>query len=220
MKLLLPALASLTLTFGAAAQTHFGAMPGERSSTMLAAFDMKAFTSPGWLVVNYGQPTWKAEYDAMADALKGKTARLGKDFWTTLEASCDLTLGTTKVPAGYYYLAIKCSTKGDWSLLLLDSAEARKQKLLPSMTEKIVSDGLVKSILEVPMTHAKPAQSADKMMMTLTADDSKLGHGNFSITWGTHQVSAPVACDIPADTKKDHPKDAPGAKKEAAPAKK
>ena len=220
MKLLLPTLASLALTFGAAAQTQTFAMPGERGSTMLAAFDMTTFTSPGWLVVNYGQPTWKAEYDAMADQLKGKTARLGKDFWTTLEASVDLTLGTTKVPAGYYYLAIKCSTKGDWSLLLLDSAEARKQKLLPNMTEKIVNEGLVKSILEVPMTHAKPEQSAEKMTMTLTSDDSKLGHGNFSITWGTHQVSAKVACEIPADTKKGHTKDASGDKKEAAPAKK
>lgn len=213
MKLLLPVVTSLALTFGAAAQTQAFAMPGERASTMLAAFDMKDFSSHGWLVVNYGQPTWKAEYDAMADQVKGKAARLGKDFWTTFEASVDLTLGTTKIPAGYYYLAIKCSTKGDWSLLLLDSAEVRKQKLLPNKTEEIVSSGKVKSILEVPMTHAKSEKTVEKMSMELTSDPKKLGNGTFTISWGTHQVTANVACEMPAETKKADVKDAAGEKK-------
>ena len=220
MKFLLPTLTSVVLACGAIAQTQTFAMPGERGSSMLAAFDMSNFTSPGWVVVNYGQPTWKPEYEAMADKLKGKSARLGKDFWTTLEASVDLTLGTTKVPAGYYYLAIKCSTKGDWSLLLLDSAEARKHKLLPNMTEKIVAEGTVKSILEVPMTYAKTEKTVEKMTLTLTADEGKLGSGSFAIAWGPHQVSANVACEIAADAKKGNTKDAAGDKKEAAPAKK
>src|SRR5262245_56274783 len=67
----------------------------------------------GMICVQYGQPTWKAEYDGMLEKLKGKQLRLGKDFWTTFNTTVALDVGGTAVPAGAYYLGLTCGADGN-----------------------------------------------------------------------------------------------------------
>jgi hypothetical protein len=207
-KLLLPPLAALALGLAVPAQLQTFAMSSERASTMLAAFDTTNFTSPGWATITYGQPVWKADYDAMAEKLKGQAARLGKDNWTTFEASVDVKFGSTKVPAGSYCLAIACSKGGEWSLLFLNTADILKDKMMPHMTTDLIAAGKAKPVVTVPLTEAKAEKSAEKLTIEFASDNKAIGSGSLSITWGMHKVTTPVACEIAADPKKAEAKDA------------
>src|SRR6185436_12892626 len=63
----------------------FGGTAPRMAATRL--FFGPQFSLKGMVCVQYGQPTWKPEYDAKLESLKGKNLRLGKDFWTTFNTS-------------------------------------------------------------------------------------------------------------------------------------
>jgi hypothetical protein len=177
----------------ASAQKFRGmAFPGERASTTLAMFN-DDFTVGYMASIQHGQPEWQDEYDGMMDKLKGKTNRLGKDFWTTLMTTTDLEFGGTKIAAGSYVAALSCSKEGEFSLSLLDSGKAMKAGTLPFGPQNWKAD------YNVPLTLHKDSadEVVEKMTMAISADKAVAGKGEFTLAWGKHTLTAPVQLHAP-----------------------
>jgi hypothetical protein len=144
----------------------------------------------GMVCIQYGQPEWKAEYDGMLGKLVGQSLRLGKDFWTTLNTSCALTVGGTKIPAGSYYLGLKCDEDGGFHLLVLRAEPADAKGWAPFMPEQWQPD------FAIAMKKDKVAESAAKMAIALGGGEKSPTALTLSIQWGTHRLSAPVAVHL------------------------
>lgn len=148
--------------------------------------------SPGQYAIDYCAPPWKDEYDALADKLKGHRERLGKDFWTRLDTSLDLTLGGVRIAAGDYYLGIGRAQNGDWKLVLYPAAEIRKMH----------GDGFITNRLpmtlgsEVPLAYSKAADKATELEITLTPEKDKVGNATLTLQWGNHQLTAPIVAEV------------------------
>ena len=144
----------------------------------------------GMVCVQYGQPEWKDEYDAMADKLKGKRMRLGKDFWTTLNTSVPLTVGATKVAPGSYYLGLECDAEGGFHLLVLRAENSDKQGWAPFMPDAWKPD------YACAMEKGVSQSSATRMTMDLASDAKDPANMKFSINWGKHVLSVPVVAQL------------------------
>src|SRR5687768_17708542 len=122
--LITAALAAFVLAVPAAAQDKAApkvngmATSSTRAETrlMVATPDFSTFAMAS---LTYGQPEWQAKYDAGVEKLevdgmsvKGKTLRLGKDWFTTLITSSDLEIGGTKIPTGSYVVGLHCDKDG------------------------------------------------------------------------------------------------------------
>lgn len=196
-------LASLAATLPAQVQAMGGS--SQRMSSTVFFFNQD-FSSPGFLFLQYGQPSWKDEYDLQVEKAKGNAARLGKDYWASFETSCALTLGGAKVAAGQYYLGIACSEKGEWTLVLFDAEKCRKNQLTPFMTADMVKQGTAVAV-SAPMTYTKSEKSVEKLSLELAADKKETGKGSLTLAWGKHQLSAPMVCEIAKEPKKADKKD-------------
>ena len=185
------AVAGLALPVPPAQQAQLQALGG--TAPRMAAtrlFFAPQFQLKGMVCVQYGQPAWKAEYDAMIDKLKGKQLRLGKDFWTTLNTSVALDIGGTAVPAGAYYLGLTCGADGAFSLALLHAEAADKAGYAPFLADAWKID------LTAPMKHATGDKQVDAMTMDLNADDKEPTQLTFVVSWGKHTLSVPVKAKI------------------------
>ncbi len=174
----------------------------ERKCSRIAYFGANG--SPGQFNVQYGQPVWRDEHNAQMEAMKGERARFGDNFWTTLDTSMDLTIGGIKVPAGYYYLALGRTEKGDWQLVLFDPAALR-----PYRPDAFVTDKLSKfPAIEVPLDYAmiKGGEPVEKLSVELTAKKGKdLGHANLEIAWGPHRLAAAIVANMDSPPRKAPP---------------
>jgi hypothetical protein len=132
--------------------------------------------------IEYGKPAWKDEFDKQ---LKGRV-RLGRDYWTTLDTWNGLTIGDKDVKAGEYFLALECSDKKEWSLVLLDPEPLRKQKF------DAYGSAQTKGGQLVPMKHEETKDSAESLAIKFVGDtkDSKLQ--TLEIRFGKHRLTATV----------------------------
>ncbi len=144
----------------------------------------------GMVCVQHGTPEWKAEYDGMLGTLKGKSLRLGKDFWTTLNTSVELTIGETTVAAGSYYLGLKCDAEGNFHLLVMKQDTADKAGWVPFMEDAWKAD------YTLAMKHTTGEKSADKMTMELNVDPKDPASMTFQISWGKHVLAMPVKAHL------------------------
>jgi hypothetical protein len=148
------------------------------------------FSPQGMLCIQYGAPAWKAEYDSQLDKIKGQNLRLGKDFWTTFNSSCALTIGGVDVAAGAYYLGLKCDAEGKWSLLLLDAAKADAAKQAPW------TGATWQPAYTCPLTKTATEAEAATMKMSLSGNGQTAIEMNFTLNWGKHQLAAPITAKI------------------------
>lgn len=132
--------------------------------------------------IEYGKPAWKPEFDKQ---LKGRV-RLGRDYWTTLDTWNGLSIGDKDVKAGEYFVALECSDKNQWSLVLLDPDPLRKQKFDAFGTPQTKGGQLV------PMKYEETKDSADTLSIKFVGDakDSKLQ--TLEIRFGKHRLTAAV----------------------------
>lgn len=144
------------------------------------------------ITVTHGQPEWQAEYDGMLDRLKGKINRLGKDLWTTFLTSVPVEIGGVKVPAGSYVVGLHCDADGKFGLALLDATKAMQAGALPFGPQKWTPDVLC------PLTLAKDVakESVAKMTMELKAADGDPTQATFTLAWGKHTLTAPIAIHV------------------------
>jgi hypothetical protein len=144
------------------------------------------------LTITHGQPEWQPEYDGMLDKLKGKLNRLGKDLWTTFMSSVPCEIGGVKVPAGSYVVALHCDDKGQFALAMMDASKAMKDGAMPFGPQKWTPD------VVCPLTLNKDVakEAVSKMEMTLKADEAEPTKGAFTLAWGKHTLTAPIAIHI------------------------
>lgn len=183
----LASFAALALATAPVAQVQvFGGDSPRMSSTKMifnAQFEML-----GAICIQYGQPKWKAEYEEMADSLKGKSHRLGKDFWSTMNTTTAFTMGGVKVAAGAYYLGIKCDDEGGFHLLVIDAKKSDKNGWTPFNAEAWEAD------FTVPLTKATSKESVEALTISLsgnTPDALEL-----KLAWGTHSFTAATSAHV------------------------
>src|ERR1044072_9276625 len=98
----------------------FGSDSAERGTTRVGFWNTKKQMGAGQFAIDYGRPVWRKEYEDAAkfdQMTKGKTYRLGSNFWTTLDTDIPLVIAGKTVPAGLWYLGLQRSGDGaTWSL--------------------------------------------------------------------------------------------------------
>lgn len=190
---LLPAaIAALCLTVPAAAQkvTATGAS-STRAETRIVAFT-EGFTKFAMASLTYGQPGWKPEYDAQVDTLKGKTNRLGKDWFTTLITSSELELGGVKIAPGSYIVGVHVDAEGKFALALMDSTKAMQQQVNP------FTDWKPEITVPVTMDKGGAPEVVQQMTITFAAKPTdEGGKGTLTIAWGKHTLTCPAMLYLP-----------------------
>jgi DUF2911 family protein len=132
--------------------------------------------------VEYGKPAWKDEFEKQ---LKGRL-RLGSNYWTTLDTWNGLSIGEKDVKAGEYFVALECSEKNQWSLVLLDPEPLRKSKIDGYSSNQTRGGQLV------PMQHAETKESAETLAIRFIADEKDARLQTLEIRFGKHRLSAAV----------------------------
>jgi len=186
-RLLTAAFAALCCTLPTTAQKVFGGPDPDRKSSTVFVFD-DDFHAHAGASISYSAPKWDDKYNAMLPTLKGKNARLGKNWWTSLDTIGTLDIGGTKIEAGNYFLGLHVDQDGNFFLLLLDAKKAMKNAVLPFPAEAMQADA------KAPLTLAKDSlkESVEKMEIEISADKADPATGKFAIRWGKHELSAKI----------------------------
>src|SRR5208283_5477202 len=86
-----------------------GGQPNDRASARVLYMNTEKHEAAGQFAIDYGRPVWKSTYEDPAkfdQMTKGKTWRMGSNFWTALDTGLPLKISGTVVPPGYYYLGL------------------------------------------------------------------------------------------------------------------
>jgi len=141
----------------------------------------------GEYAIEYGKPAWKSEYDQdFAKLTHGKRLRLGKDWWTTLNTYCPLTLEKVELKVGEYYLALECSEKGEWSLIALDPEPIRKSKV------DAFSSATTKGGTKIPLAYEATKDEVQELSIQFLSDAKKPREQTLEIRFGKHRLTTPV----------------------------
>jgi hypothetical protein len=145
-------------------------------------------TIPGQFILDYASPAWKTEYERYLSAEPGTRARLGKDFWTSLDTHCDLSFGDTQVPAGHYYLALEKADGDGFNIVFFDSDEIRAKKLEAGFMAPDFPGGIV-----VPMNYEKTGDSEEELSLEFMKEGNAFV---FEMLWGPHKLTQTVTAKI------------------------
>jgi hypothetical protein len=174
--------------------TAFGSDSLERGTARLGYWNREKNGGAGGFFIDYGKPAWKAEYDDAAkfDSMtKGKTWRLGSEYWTVLDTNVPLKIGGTAIPAGLWYLGLHRSQDGaTWSLVFIDPAKARSMQLDPSEINR------APVFTRAPMTLEQTGEIAEKLTLTLDVPKTDLKQSQLRIHWGKIQLKAPIEVSL------------------------
>ena len=162
----------------------------ERGSARVLYWDTVADRAFGQFAIDYGRPVWKAAYDDPAKfdaATKGKTYRLGSNWWTTLDTQVPIKVGGTDVAVGSYFLGLERSQEaGAWSLVFIDPAKVREMRLDAFQIER------APALFKILMTAEPPTAQNEKLTITLSYPKENPKKVKLTIAWGKLQLSAPV----------------------------
>ena len=171
--------ASLVPTLRSQNVKVFGGPDPDRTAATLVMFGDNVMAG---ISISYSQPAWKDEYDSMMEELKGKSHRLGKNWWTSFDTTAKLQLGGTMIPPGAYYLGLHCDDEGNFSLLVFDADKAMKTGMVPFAVETW------KGGMKVPKGTLE--QPATKLTIKLDKNDADPMHSALRVQWGKHELSA------------------------------
>ncbi len=145
--------------------------------------------SPGQVSIEYGLPSWKAQYDSLFEKMPlGKRWRLGSNYWTNLSSSFPLEIAGKQVKAGYYYLVMERTSEKLWSLVLLEPAEMTRRQLDPYHVNLMDSGEGVR----IPLEWAQANQVADRLKITLKLIDANPKQMIIHIHFGKNHFSSPA----------------------------
>ncbi|MCA8954111.1 MAG: DUF2911 domain-containing protein [Planctomycetes bacterium] len=149
--------------------------------------------SPGQIAIDYSPIPWRSKYDEMVDSpeMIGKKWRLGSDFWTSLDTSVALRFGDVTVPAGYYYLTLAQPEAGRFELGVHDAATVRKQKLDAYLANRVQGG------IAIALAHGEAEDAAETLALGIELAKGSQDHGEFTIRFGGHVLSAPVLIELP-----------------------
>ncbi len=171
-----------------------GGAPDERASARVLYWNTKADAAAGQFAINYGRPVWKKDYEdpAKFDAItKGKTWRMGSNFWTALVTDLPLKIGGQSVRPGTYFLGLHCSAEGSsWSLAFIDPVAVRRAHLDAFDIRK------ASTMFEAPMSVAKAEGKVDKLTITLSYSKENIRNVTMKVAWGNLALTAPIEVSV------------------------
>ena len=158
-----------------------------RASARILFSNRATNSFPGQLVINFGQPVWKSEYEdptTFDRMTNGRVWRMGNDFWTVLDTNVPLRIAGKDIAAGAYYLGVHRSEDGNtWSLAFMDPAKIRRARLDASEIAKATIDFMV------PMTFAKAEEATEKLDISMAAQKDAVENVTIKVVWGTLQLT-------------------------------
>ena len=167
-----------------------GGQLDDRGSARVLYWNEAKHGSAGQFAIDYGRPVWQSAYDSPTTfdrMTKGKTWRMGSNFWTTLDTCVPLKISGQSVPVGYYYLGLHRSEDGArWSLAFIDPAKVRAAHIDAFDIAKAPIE------FEAPMTIAPAAGKQDKLTLELTYPKSDIRRVQLTVAWGTLALTAPI----------------------------
>jgi hypothetical protein len=167
-----------------------GGEPDDRASARVLYWNNAKHEAAGQFAIDYGRPVWKSVYEdpAKLDQMtKGKTWRMGNNFWTTLDTCLPLKISGKDVPVGYYYLGLHRSDDGSrWSLAFIDPVKVRGGHIDAFNIEK------ASIAFEAPMSMASGATKAEKLTIELSYPKDNIHHVTLNVAWGTLALTAPI----------------------------
>jgi len=140
--------------------------------------------SGGQVIVDYGQPAWKEEYDQSVDAQLGVRWRLGNNFWTRLDTNMDVTAGEVDIPAGLYYLVLERRKEDrNFVLWLLDPVEIRDARLDAFQAPQ------TKGGIALPLEYKAVELKAEKLQIALAPDAQRKDGATLTVHFGKHRLA-------------------------------
>ncbi|MBZ5553271.1 MAG: DUF2911 domain-containing protein [Acidobacteriia bacterium] len=173
----------------------FGSDSPERGTTRVGYWNTQKNMGTGQFAVNYGRPVWNKDYEdpAKFDPMtKGKTWRMGSNFWTVLDTDMPLKISGKTVPAGLWYLGLHRSEDGkQWSLAFIDPVKARREHVDASEIGRAPTEFMV------PVTMDPPGDLKEKLAIDLVFKRPDIQNVTLKIAWGTLRLSAPIIVPVP-----------------------
>ncbi len=171
-----------------------GGQPDDRASARVLYWNTVKNEAAGQFAINYGRPVWKGVYEdpAKFDGMtKGKTWRMGSNFWTVLDSCLPLTISGKSVHAGYYYLGLHRSEDGSkWTLVFIDPGRVRAAHIDAFDIEKAPVE------FEVPISITNAATKAEKLTIELSYPKDDVRKVTLSVRWGTLALIAPIEVTV------------------------
>ena len=148
-------------------------------------------TSPGQLVISYGQPKWKPEYAEEFDELtRGKRWRFGNNDWTSMDTNLALDIAGVTISPGHYYLLLERSQSDQWFLVLLDPIGVRAKKL-----DAFYVDDAPEGV-RAPLDWTRAEETTEQLMVQLVPLEDDSNSARLEISWGNHRLTAKVEMDL------------------------
>lgn len=134
------------------------------------------------VAIEYGQPKWRAEYEAVATRREAGPMMLGNGTLTTLCSDVDLTFGAQRVPRGRWYLSAWRDEQQAWSLAVfsaerVDTSGRGATTILSTEPE-----------FRVPLRLTRAPESMEQFEITL-ADGKPAPTGLvLTLAWGPYRL--------------------------------
>lgn len=170
-------------------QAFGGAPDEERAVSRVVYYDSASQSFEGQFAISYGRPLWNSIYEdsgQLDDLTMGKTFRLGKNFWSTLDTTIALEVGGVRVPPGLHYLGLRRSENGQWRLGFIDPSKARRSHLDASRTASAEFE------FTAPLAFSPSEIRKERLMISLSYDPIRPEDVRMRIEWGPHMLSAPI----------------------------
>lgn len=168
----------------------FGVQTHERAVARVGFWDEAKNKGAGGFFIEYGRPLWRKDYEDTAkfDAMtKGKTWRMGAEYWTVLDTSLPLNIGGQNIPIGLWYVGLNRSADGaTWSLVFIDPAKVRSQQIDPSEIER------APVAFRAPMKVESGGEFAEKLTINLSVPKAGAKESVMQLSWGKFQLSTPI----------------------------
>ena len=172
-----------------------GGQPDDRASARVLYWNTAKDHAAGQFAINYGRPVWNSVYEdpVKFDGMtKGKTWRMGSNWWTDLDSCLPLKIAGRKVAPGYYFLGLHRSADGSkWSLAFIDPAKVRAAHL------DAFEIAQAPIAFEAPMAIATAIAKPEKLTIELSYPQGEAHKVTLNITWGTLALTAPIEVAVP-----------------------
>lgn len=164
------------------------------STRILYIADTTPPSSPGQIVINYGQPQWKPEYEEDFDELtRGKRWRFGNNAWTFLDSNLPFAISGAEISPGHYYLVLERSPSDAWYLVLLDPDAVRARKLDAFFVEE-TAEGI-----RAPLGWKRTEETTEQLSVKLVPVEGNLKKAQLEIRWGHHMLTGPIEMGLESE---------------------
>lgn len=170
----------------------YGQQIEKRAATRIGYWRRDVNAGIGEVVLTYGRPVWKSEYQSQLDELtEGRLWRMGDNYWSLLDTQLKIKIGGVSIEPGLYYLAIGRSVDGEkWELVFIDPVQSR-EKLLDSYDVGTRPDE-IPILFKAPLKFEANAPITKELTLLFTLRQGSTTEGELRLSWGPFALVAPV----------------------------